>query len=76
MILIADERRRVVLPKPAKAGEAFECVETGDRIVLIRLQQPEHIKPAVSRQPLKPGLLKDINLDEPAFESIPDEGID
>lgn len=41
----------------------------GDRIVLIRLQRPEHIRPAVSRQPLKPGLLKGIDLDEPAFES-------
>ncbi len=76
MILIADARRRVVLPKPAKAGEAFECVETGDRIVLMRLKPPERIKPAVSARPLKPGLLSGIDLDEPAFESLHDEGLD
>jgi hypothetical protein len=38
MILIADKKRRVVLPRPAEPGDAYECLATGDRLVLVRLK--------------------------------------
>jgi hypothetical protein len=34
MKLIADQKRRVVLPKPAEPGDVFEVIESGERLVL------------------------------------------
>lgn len=41
MILVADARRRVTLPKPANAGDAFALETTGEgQFVLKRLEKP------------------------------------
>lgn len=74
MKLIADQKRRVVLPKPAKPGDVFEVVESGDRLVLVKLTRPEAIRPRVSAAPVDPDLLKGIDLDAPAFAPLSDEG--
>ena len=76
MILIADIKRRVVLPRPAEPGDVFQCVESGDRFVLVRLKPAPPGKPPVAGIRLKPGALKGIDLDAPAFTPMHDEGID
>jgi hypothetical protein len=41
MVIIADSRRRVTLPKPANPGDAFDVEATGEgEFVLKRLQKP------------------------------------
>jgi hypothetical protein len=41
MIVIADDRRRVTLPKPAEAGEVYAIETAGEgRFILSRLQKP------------------------------------
>ena len=74
MKVIADQKRRVVLPKSVSPGDAFEFIETGDRIVMERLKRPASIKPLVAAKPLNKKLFKDIDLDEPAFNPLSDEG--
>jgi len=76
MIVIADKKRRVVLPKPAQPGDVFECQERGDRFLLVRLKPAARSKPPVSKKPLKPAALKGVNLDEPAFAPLRDESLD
>ena len=39
MKLIVDQKRRVVLPKSVKPGDALEVMSTGDVIVLHLLKQ-------------------------------------
>ena len=73
MKVIADQKRRVVLPKPCNPGDVYECVSIGDRIVLERLLKPERHTPPVSETALDPTLLNNIDLDEPAFPPITDE---
>ena len=73
MKLVADQKRRVVLPKPAKPGDVFEVVESGDRLVLVKLARPKAICPPVSPVPVDPARLQGIDLDEPAFAPISDE---
>jgi len=73
MKLVADQKRRVVLPKPAQPGDVFDVIESGDRLVLVKLQRPVTVRPPVSCQPLDPVLLAGIDLDEPAFAPISDE---
>jgi hypothetical protein len=73
MKLVADQKRRVVLPKPAKPGDVFEVIESGDRLVLVKLARPEAIRPPVSPVPADPLLLQGIDLDQPAFAPISDE---
>jgi hypothetical protein len=75
MILIADRKRRVVLPKPAEAGDAFQCWETGERFVLVRLRPASPQKPPIAKVPLKPAALKGIDLDAPAFTPLNDESV-
>lgn len=41
MTLIADNKKRVTLPKPVKPGDAFDCVLEGNRFVLVKLQRPD-----------------------------------
>jgi hypothetical protein len=42
MKVIADERRRVTLPRPVRAGDAFELEEQGNgRLVLTKLVKPD-----------------------------------
>jgi hypothetical protein len=76
MILIADKKRRVVLPSPAKPGDVFECMERGDRFLLVRLRPLPQAKPPVAGQPLEPVSLEGIDLDEPAFVPLRDESLD
>ena len=73
MKLIADQKRRVVLPKPTEPGDVFEVIETGDRLVLVKLVRPKALRPPVCPTPPNPRLLKGIDLDEPAFAPISDE---
>lgn len=75
MILIADQKRRVVLPHPAEPGDAFQCLEVGERFVLVRLQPPPARKPPVAPMPLKAKVLKGVDLDAPAFTPLADEGV-
>ena len=41
MIITADDRRRVTLPKPARPGDAFDLETTGSgQFLLMRLEKP------------------------------------
>ena len=51
MVVIADKKRRVVLPKTAKPGDAFECVPSGSGYVLEKLQRLPKSKPPVAKRP-------------------------
>ena len=73
MKLIADQKRRVVLPMPVEPGDALAVIEAGDRIVLERLQRPKGVIPPVSANPLPASTLQGIDLDEPAFPPLDDE---
>ena len=75
MIVIADKKRRVVLPRPAEPGDAFRCLETGERFVLLRLKPASPQKPPVAKAPLPPEALKGVNLDDPAFTPMADESL-
>jgi hypothetical protein len=75
MILIADKKRRVVLPRPAEPGDAFQCWERGERIVLVRLKPACSQKPPVAKALLKRQALRGIDLDAPAFTPMHDEGL-
>ena len=75
MILIADQKRRVVLPRPAEPGDAYQCLEAGERFILVRLKAASSRRPPVARTPLKPAALKGIDLDAPAFTPLADEGV-
>jgi hypothetical protein len=73
MKLIADQKRRVVLPKSVKPGDALELLATGDRIILQILRPPTAHVPPVSAQRLNPAALSKVDLDEPAFTPMSDE---
>jgi hypothetical protein len=73
MKLIADQKRRVVLPKPAEPGDVFEVIESGDRLVLVKLVRPKALRPPLAPIAADSRLLKGIDLDEPAFAPISDE---
>ena len=73
MKLIADQKRRVVLPKSVKPGDALELLTSGDRIILQILRPPATLVPPVSSQRLNPAPLAMIDLDEPAFSPLSDE---
>ena len=40
MTLIADDKKRITLPKPVKPCDAFDCVQEGNRFVLVKLEKP------------------------------------
>jgi len=73
MKLVADQKRRVVLPKPAKPGDVYELLESGTKIVLVKLSRPASHPPPVSETPIDPRALEGIDIDEPAFPPIADE---
>lgn len=73
MKLIADQKRRVVLPKPAEPGDVFEVIESGDRLVLVKLVRPKALRPPLAPIAANSRLLKGVDLDEPAFAPISDE---
>ena len=73
MKVVADQKRRIVLPKSVSPGDTFEFIETGDRIVMERLKRPESVKPPISAKPLDGALFKNVDLDEPSFPPLYDE---
>ncbi len=76
MVLITDKKRRVVLPKTARPGDAFACVARGSGFVLEKLQPAPKGKPPVSKKRVDAKLYGGINLDEPAFAPLDDERLD
>lgn len=46
MTLIADAKKRVTLPKPFKPGDAFDLVQDGNQIVLVKLEKAARRPPA------------------------------
>ncbi len=72
MIVTADQKRRIVLPKPVQPGDALDISVLGRRLILHVLEKPVAVPP-VAGSPLKAGDLAAIDLDEPAFRSLSDE---
>lgn len=75
MKLIVDQKRRVVLPKSVKPGDALEVMSTGDVIVLHLLKPVAKGIPPVSQNPVSTDLLAGLNLDEPEFDSLSNESV-
>jgi len=75
MKLIVDQKRRVVLPKCVKPGDALEVVSSGDLITLHVLRPVPFLVPPVSPDPLSGGAFCDVDFDEPAFAPLSHEGI-
>jgi hypothetical protein len=75
MKLIVDQKRRVVLPKSVKPGDALEVMSTGDVIVLHLLKPVLKCVPPVSPTPVSWDLLTGVDLDEPAFDSLSNESV-
>ena len=72
MIVTADQKRRVVLPKPVQPGDALDVSVSGQRMILQILRKPVAVPP-VAKKPLAPSLLGPVDLDEPAFLPLTDE---
>ncbi len=45
MTVIADNKRRVTLPRIVQAGDAFDVKQEGTRFVLVKLERPAAPKP-------------------------------
>ena len=75
MKLIVDQKRRVVLPKSVKPGDALEVMSTGDIIVLHVLKPVLRAVPPVSSTPVSWDLVTGVDLDEPAFDSLSNESV-
>jgi hypothetical protein len=75
MKLIVDQKRRVVLPKSVKPGDALEVMSTGDVIVLHLLRPVMRGVPPISPNPVSWELLTGVDLDEPEFEALSNEGV-
>ena len=75
MKLIVDQKRRVVLPKSVKPGDALEVMSTGDVILLHVLKPVMRGVPPVSPTPVSWDLLTGVDLDEPAFDSLSNESV-
>lgn len=75
MKLIVDQKRRVVLPKSVKPGDAFEVMSTGDVIVLNLLKPVLRGVPPISPNPVSWDLLAGVDLDKPEFDVLSNESI-
>ena len=75
MKLIVDQKRRVVLPKSVKPGDALEVMSTGDVIVLHLLKPVLRGIPPVSPKPVSWDFLAGVDLDEPEFDSLSNESV-
>jgi hypothetical protein len=75
MILIVDQKRRVVLPKSVKPGDALEVMSSGDVIMLHLLKPVSKLVPPVSPTPLSRDVLAGADLDEPEFDPLLNEGV-
>lgn len=72
MIVTVDQKRRIVLPKSVKPGEAMEMTTIGGCFVLHLLQRVPSEIPPVASHPLKSFPTGSVDLDEPAFPPMPD----
>jgi hypothetical protein len=72
MIATADQKRRIVLPKPVEPGDVLDISVLGPRMILQVLKKPTAVPPVATR-PVKAPSLAGINLDEPAFLALTDE---
>lgn len=72
VIAVADQKRRVVLPKPVQPGDALDISVVGQRMILQILKRPTAV-PCVAAQALLARDLAAIDLDEPAFLPLTDE---
>ena len=75
MKLIVDQKRRVVLPKSVKPGDALEVMSTGDVIILHLLKPVLRSIPPVSPNPVSWDLLTGVDLDEPEFDALSNESV-
>jgi hypothetical protein len=75
MKLIVDQKRRVVLPKSVKPGDALEVMSTGDVIVLHLLKPVLRGIPPVSPKTVSRDVLSGVDLDEPAFDALSNESL-
>ena len=73
MIATADQKRRIVLPKPVEPGDVLDISVLGQRMILQVLKKPTAVPP-IAAQPIKAAALASIDLDEPAFLPLTDEG--
>ena len=72
MIVTADQKRRIVLPKPVQPGDALDLSVLGERMILQVLKKPKAVPP-LAREALGARDLAAIDLDEPAFLPLTDE---
>jgi hypothetical protein len=72
VIVIADQKRRIVLPKPVQPGDALDLSVLGERMILQVLKKPTAAPPLVTNA-LEASNLATIDLDEPAFLPLADE---
>ena len=72
MTVIADQKRRIVLPKPVKPGDALDISVLGERMIIQVLKKTMAVPPVTAR-PLEAAALTSIDLDEPAFMPLTDE---
>jgi hypothetical protein len=72
MIVTADQKRRIVLPKLVQPGDALDLSVLGERMILQVLKKPRAVPPVTAR-PLEAGALRFVDLDEPAFMPMTDE---
>jgi hypothetical protein len=75
MKLIVDQKRRVVLPKSVKPGDALEVMSTGDVIVLHLLKPVLRGVPPISPNPVSWDLLAGVDLDESEFDALSNESV-
>jgi hypothetical protein len=69
MVVIADQKRRIVLPKTVQPGDAVDITASGPRLILQILKRPTTVPPQAEK-PLEPSLLRTADLDEPAFRPV------
>lgn len=72
MVVTADQKRRIVLPKPVQPGDALDISVLGERMILQVLKKPTAVPP-VTERPLEAKALASVDLDEPAFMPLTDE---
>jgi hypothetical protein len=73
MIVTADQKRRIVLPKPVQAGDALDVSVLGRRLILHVLEKKPTAVPPLANSPLEPADLAAVDLDAPAFLAPTDE---
>jgi len=71
MIVTADQKRRIVLPKHVQPGDALDIAVLGQRMILHVLKKPTSLPP-VAPHALESSRLATTDLDEPAFLPLTD----